>query len=98
MKRLAGILWSIFCVAIAITLPYYLTTLYLTISTDMPYWVDIATRSGFRFLANNDMPDPDIMSLIALFIYFAISMAISGAIIGVAGILVWRRFLSSRLR
>ncbi|MCG5071918.1 hypothetical protein [Paraburkholderia tagetis] len=98
MKRLAVVIWSVFCVALAITGAYYLTALYLTMPTDMPYWVDMAIRFGFSFFLNNNMPDPDDMGVIALLIYFSISMAISGAMIGVVGIFLWRRTISFFLR
>lgn len=98
MKRIAVVGWSILCLALAISGAYCLTAFYLTMPTDMPYWVDMTIRFGFRILLNDTMPDPDDMGVIAVLIYFAISMAISGIVFGMVGRLVWRRFLSQRLR
>jgi hypothetical protein len=98
MKRSAEIAWVIFCIVLAIAGAYYLTAFYLTMPTDMPYWVDMAIRSGFRILLKDNMPDPDDMGVIAMLVYFSISMAISGIVIGIGGSLVWRRFLAPRFR
>ena len=98
MKRIAEIAWSILCLVFSIAGAYCLTAFYLTMPTNMPYWVDMAIRFGFRVLLNDNMPDPDDMGVIAVLIYFAISMVISGIVFGIVGSLIWRRFLSQRLR
>lgn len=98
MKRIAVAGWSVLCLVSAIAGAYCMTAFYLTMPTDMPYWVDMTIRFGFKIFLNDNMPDPDDMGVIAVLIYFSISMAISATVFGIVGSLIWRRLLSQRMR
>lgn len=87
-----------FGIALTVAIGRSLTTWFLSLPFNMPYCIDMAIRFGYKVVLNDDMPDPDDMGDIALLIYFFCALALSGAVVGIIGALVWRRILSPRLR
>lgn len=97
MRRLALFAWLLLCSALTVAGAYCLTLYVDTLPFNMPYWVDISIRFGFMVFLHDDMPDPDDMSGIALLFYFTCAIVLVGFIVGIAGRIFWRRFLSPHL-
>ena len=77
---------------------YYLTKLFLAMPFNMPFFVDIIIRYGFKVFLGDDMPAPEETEVFAILIYCVCALAITGCFVGIAGKLLWRRFLTPRSR
>lgn len=96
MKRAALVLWCLAATGVSCLGATYLARFLLSLSFDVPLWLDKLVRYGFHVVYQYDTPDAaDIEDGVALLLLLASLIAVT-SVVSLISVFVWRHFSARR--